>query len=60
MERLFQPFTQLDARLAREYGGTGLGLALVKRLAELLDGRVTVESTPGQGSCFSLFLPWNS
>ena len=59
IERLFQPFSQLDARLAREFGGTGLGLALVKRLAELLDGRVTVESTPGQGSCFSLFLPWD-
>ena len=56
--RIFQPFTQLDARLAREHGGTGLGLALVKTLSELLGGRVTVESQVGAGSTFSLFLPW--
>ena len=55
--RIFEPFTQLDARLAREYGGTGLGLALVWILAGLLGGRVTVVSQPGQGSTFSLFLP---
>lgn len=58
LTRLFQPFTQLDSRLNRAYEGTGLGLALVKRLAEAHGGRVSVESTPGQGSRFSVTLPW--
>ena len=57
--RLFQPFRQLDGRLARQYSGTGLGLALVKRLVELQGGSVQVESVPGQGSRFSLLLPWH-
>jgi PAS domain S-box-containing protein len=57
--RLFQPFAQLDSRLARQYEGAGLGLALVRRLAEMQGGRVTVESTgvPGEGSRFTLCLP---
>lgn len=49
----------MDARLAREYEGAGLGLALVKALAELLQGDVLVESTPGEGSRFTVVLPWN-
>jgi signal transduction histidine kinase len=57
--RLFQPFVQLDARLAREYSGTGLGLVLVKHLAELHGASVEVESTFGQGSRFTVVLPWN-
>jgi len=57
IERLFQPFSQLDARLEREYSGTGLGLSLVKRLVELHGGRVSVESEPGRGSRFSFSLP---
>jgi PAS domain S-box-containing protein len=56
--RLFQPFVQLDSRLSRQYAGTGLGLALVRRLTELHGGRVTVESAPGQGSRFTAILPW--
>lgn len=56
--RLFQPFGQLDSRLNRKYGGTGLGLALVKRLAEAHGGGVAVESAVGQGSRFSITLPW--
>lgn len=56
--RLFQPFTQIDSRLSRQYEGTGLGLALVLRLAEAHDGNVSVESTFGQGSRFSVTLPW--
>ena len=57
---LFLPFVQLDARLSRNYEGIGLGLALVRLLAELHGGRVEVESTPGQGSTFTLTLPWIS
>ncbi len=55
--RLFQPFTQLDSRLSRSYEGTGLGLVLVRRLAEAHGGRVDVTSTPGQGSRFTVSLP---
>jgi PAS domain S-box-containing protein len=56
--RLFQPFTQLDGGLSRQYTGTGLGLALVSRMAALHGGRIDVNSTLGQGSCFNLRLPW--
>ena len=58
MPRLFRPFVQLDARLAREYSGTGLGLSLVQRMADMHGGSVTVESEPGKGSRFTITLPW--
>jgi signal transduction histidine kinase len=58
LSRLFQLFIQLDARTARQYNGTGLGLALVKRLTELHGGSVSVESTFGSGSRFTVCLPW--
>jgi signal transduction histidine kinase len=57
IERLFQPFAQVDTGLTRRHGGTGLGLYISRRLAELLGGRVEVESEPGKGSRFSLVLP---
>jgi PAS domain S-box-containing protein len=55
--KLFVEFQQLDASAAKKYQGTGLGLALTKKLAEAHGGRVTVRSTPGTGSTFSVILP---
>jgi CheY-like chemotaxis protein len=56
--RLFRPFVQVDSGLARHYEGSGLGLALVARLTEMHGGSVAVESEPGQGSRFTVSLPW--
>ncbi|MFM7149966.1 MAG: ATP-binding protein, partial [Gemmataceae bacterium] len=58
MRSLFQPFHQIDSRLSREYAGTGLGLVLVKRMAELHGGDVAIESEPGKGSRFTVTIPW--
>ena len=55
--KLFKPFIQLDSRLSRQYTGTGLGLSMVLRLAELHGGRVALASEPGKGSRFSVCLP---
>ncbi|MBY0229204.1 MAG: response regulator, partial [Gemmataceae bacterium] len=57
MARLFQPFEQADASTTRKYGGTGLGLAVSRRLAELMGGTLTAESRPGEGSRFRLSIP---
>jgi signal transduction histidine kinase len=57
LERLFQPFTQADASTTRRYGGTGLGLAVSRRFAQMMGGDITVASRAGEGSTFTLRLP---
>ncbi|NTU82416.1 MAG: response regulator [Chloroflexales bacterium] len=58
LSRLFQPFSQIDSGLNRQYNGTGLGLSLVLRLAQAHGGSASVESTPEKGSRFAVALPW--
>lgn len=55
--KLFKPFVQLDSSLSRSYEGTGLGLALVRRLTEMHGGSVSLESAPQQGSRFTVSIP---
>jgi CheY-like chemotaxis protein len=56
MKRLFQPFQQADKTISNEFGGTGLGLVITRRMAELMGGGVSVESTPAAGSTFKLWV----
>ncbi|MDZ7960971.1 MAG: PAS domain S-box protein [Aulosira sp. DedQUE10] len=60
INKLFQPFIQLDSSLNRQYSGTGLGLVLVQRIATLHGGTVCVRSEVGEGSCFTVRIPYQS
>lgn len=57
MDRLFQPFTQADASTTRKYGGTGLGLTIVSQFCDMMGGSLNVESEPGRGTTFCIWLP---
>jgi CheY-like chemotaxis protein len=57
LDRIFKPFSQIDSGLSRKFEGTGLGLAMIKLLAELHGGTVAVQSAVGEGCCFSVWLP---
>jgi len=58
LERIFEPFTQSDAGKDRKYGGTGLGLAITKSLVDILKGELSVESTEGEGTIFTIKIPY--
>lgn len=58
LEDIFKSFTQADSSITRQYGGTGLGLTISRRTAEMMGGTIQVESHPGRGSTFHVFIPF--
>ncbi|MEE2826825.1 MAG: ATP-binding protein, partial [Planctomycetota bacterium] len=60
LEKIFDPFTQADSSTTRRFGGTGLGLSISQRLMEILGGSMSVKSSLGKGSCFTLRLPFEA
>lgn len=57
--KLFQPFVQAESSTTRRFGGTGLGLSIVRRLIDMFDGDISLQSTPGEGSEFTIALPFD-
>lgn len=57
IQRLFQPFVQVDSSAARKYGGSGLGLAISQKFCQMMGGQITVQSIIGQGTKFTVYLP---
>lgn len=57
LEKIFRPFQQVDTGLSRKHEGTGLGLSITKKLVDMMGGRITVQSTVGKGSTFSIVIP---
>ena len=60
LERIFEEFRQVESRTSQPYSGTGLGLSISRRLAHLMGGEITVQSTVGMGSTFTVTLPLRS